>query len=61
MLNIVSNFKVSDSVRVVSGPLKGLEGVVGEADDKSPIVGVQIDGFGYACVKITKIHLQVII
>ena len=53
-VTIVSNFKVGDSVRVISGPLKGLEGVVSEADEKSSIVGVQIDGLGYACVKIAK-------
>ena len=56
-VNIVSNFKVGDSVRVISGPLKGLEGVVSEADEKSSIVGVQIDGLGYACVKIAKNYL----
>ena len=54
---IVSNFKVGDSVRVISGPLKGLEGVVSETDEKSSIVGVQIDGLGYACVKIAKNYL----
>ena len=53
-VTIVGNFKVGDSARVKSGPLKGLEGVVSEADEKSTIVGIQIDGFGYACVKITK-------
>ena len=53
-VTIVSNLKVGDSVRVASGPLKGLEGVVSEADEKNSIVGVQIDGLGYACVKILK-------
>ena len=53
-VTIVSNFKVGDSVRVISGPLKGLEGVVSEADEKSSVVGVLIDGLGYACVKIAK-------
>ena len=53
-VTIVSNFKVGDSVRVISGPLMGLEGVVSEADEKSSIVGVLIDGLGYACVKILK-------
>ena len=53
-VSIVSNFNVGDSVRVTSGPLKGLEGVVSEADEKSSIVGIQIDGLGYACVKIPK-------
>ena len=56
-VTIVSNFKVGDSVRVISGPLKGLKGVVSEADEKSSIVGIQIDGLGYACVKIAKNYL----
>ena len=57
-VTIISNFKVGDSVRVISGPLKGLEGVVSEADEKSSIVGMQIDWLGYACVKIAKSCLQ---
>ena len=56
-VTFVSNFKVGDSIRVISGPLKGLEGVVSEPDEKSSIVGVQIDGLGYACVKIAKNYL----
>lgn len=56
-VTIVSNFKVGDWVCVASGPLKGLEGVVSDADEKSSIVGVQIDGLGYACVKIAKNYL----
>lgn len=56
-VTIDSNFKVGDSVRVASGPLKGLEGVVSESDGKSSVVGIQIDGLGYACIKIAKIHL----
>ena len=58
-VSIVSNFKVGDFVRVTSGPLKGLEGVVSDADEKSSIVGIHIDGLGYACVKIAKMHLSV--
>ena len=53
-VTIVSNFKVGDSVCIASGPLKGLEGVVCAADEKSSIVGIQIDCLGYACVKILK-------
>ena len=56
-VTIVSNFKVGDSACVISGPLKGLEGVVSEADEKSSIVGVRIDGLGYACVKMLKGYL----
>ena len=58
-VTIVNNFKVGDLVRVVSGPLNGLEGVVSEADDKSSIVGVQIDGIGYACVRIQKTNINI--
>ena len=57
-VTIVSNFKVGDSVRVTSGQLKGLEGMVSEADENSSIVGIQIEGLGYACVKIARIHLM---
>ena len=53
-VTFVSNFKVGDSIRVISGPLQGLEGVVSESDKKSSIVGIQIDGLGYACIKIAK-------
>ena len=54
-VSIVSDFKVGDSVRVTSGPLKGLEGMVSEADEKSSIVGIQIDWLGYACIKIANL------
>ncbi len=56
-VTIVSNLKVGDAVRVVSGPLRGLEGVISEANDRSPVVAVLIDGLGYACVKIAKHYL----
>lgn len=56
-VTIVSNLNIGDAVHVTSGPLKGLEGVVSEVDEKSSIVGVQIDGLGYACVKIAKDYL----
>ncbi len=56
-VTIVSSLKVGDAVYVASGPLKGLEGVVSDADEKSSIVGIRIDGLGYACVKIAKNYL----
>lgn len=54
---LVSDLKVGDAVRVASGPLRGLEGVVGEADGRGTVVGVLIDGLGYACIKIAAKHL----
>lgn len=53
-VTIVSNFNVGDTVSVINGPLKGLEGIVSEADDKHSILGILIDGLGYACVRIAK-------
>lgn len=57
-VTIVKDLKVGDTVHIVQGPLKGLEGVVCEADEKNSIVGVLIDGLGYACVKIAKDYLS---
>lgn len=57
-VTIIGKLKVGDAVHIVSGPLEGLEGVVSDADDKSSIVGILIDGLGYACVKIEKEYLS---
>ena len=56
-VTITNNIKVGDIVRVASGPLKGLEGVVYENDEKSSILGVEINGLGCACVKIARNYL----
>lgn len=53
-ITIVSDFNIGDTVSVIDGPLKGLEGIVSEADDKHSILGVLIDGLGYACARIAK-------
>ena len=39
-VTIISDLHAGDKVYVASGSLKGLEGVVSEADDKHSIVGV---------------------
>lgn len=57
-VTIVSDLHAGDKVYVTFGALKGLEGVVSEADDKHSVVGVLIAGLGYACVKISKFHLS---
>lgn len=56
-VTFVSNLKIGDAVRVASGPLKGRDGVISVADEKSSIVGVMINGLGYACVKILKTNI----
>ena len=53
-VTIISDFNVGDPISIIDGPLKGLEGVVSETDDKHSIFGVLIDGLGYACVRIAK-------
>ena len=59
-VTIVTNFKIGDAVRVVSGPLKGFEGVVSDFEKKNCIVGVMIDGLGYAKVQIRRNILEII-
>lgn len=54
---IVINLHAGDKVYVTSGALKGLEGLVSEADEHS-VVGVLIAGLGYACVRISKSRLS---
>lgn len=56
-VTFANNLQVGDSVRVIVGPLKGLEGVICNADEKHSIVGVRIEVLGYACVKIAKNYL----
>lgn len=57
-VSIVENLKVGDKVRLVRGPMKGLEGELSYVEENKPIVAIRIDGLGYACVNIEKINLE---
>ena len=59
-VSIVENLKVGDRVRLVRGPMKGLEGELSYIEENKPIVAIRIDGLGYACVSIEKINLELI-
>ncbi len=59
-VSIVENIKVGDKVRLVRGPMKGLEGELSYIEENKPIVAIRIDGLGYACVSVEKINLEVI-
>ena len=59
-VSIVENLKVGDRVRLVRGPMKGLEGELSCIEENKPIVAIRIDGLGYACVSVEKINLEVI-
>jgi transcription antitermination factor NusG len=59
-VSIVENLKVGDKVRLVKGPMKGLEGELSHIEENKPIIAIRIDGLGYACVSVEKINLQLI-
>jgi transcription antitermination factor NusG len=59
-VSIVENLKVGDRVRLVRGPMKGLEGELCYIEENKPIVAIRIDGLGYACVSVEKINLELI-
>lgn len=47
-------FKTGDHVSIVRVPLKGLEGELCKVEAEKPMVAVQIDSLGYACISIDK-------
>ncbi len=59
-VSIVESLKVGDKVRLVSGPMKGLEGELSHIEENKPVVAIRIDGLGYACVSVKKANLELI-
>ena len=57
-VSIVENLKVGDRVRLIRGPMKGLEGELSYIEENKPIVAIRIDGLGYACVSVDKVNLE---
>lgn len=53
-------FKTGEMVRIMRGPLRGLEGELCRVQAEKPMVAVQIECLGYACVCIEKSDLMVI-
>lgn len=53
-------FKTGEFVRIVRGPLKDLEGELCRVQAEKPMVAVQIECLGYACVCIEKSDIMVI-
>ena len=51
-------FKTGDRVCIVRGPLKDLEGELCRIDDDKPMVAIQIECLGYACVNIDKSDIE---
>lgn len=51
-------FRTGDFVRIVRGPLKDLEGELCRVESDKPMVAVQIEGLGFACVNIDKSDLM---
>ncbi len=59
-VTIVENLKVGDKVRIIGGPMKGLEGELSHIEENKPVVAIRIDGLGYACVSLEKTNLELI-
>ncbi len=59
-VTVVENLKVGDKVRLVRGPMKGLEGELSHIEENEPVVAIRIDGLGYACVSVEKANLELI-
>ncbi|MBQ8672659.1 MAG: UpxY family transcription antiterminator [Bacteroides sp.] len=53
-------FKTGETVRIVRGPLKDLEGELCRVQAGKPMVAVQIECLGYACVCIEKTDIMVV-
>ena len=51
---------VGGSVRIVRGPLKGLEGELCYVKSDKPMVAIRIECLGYACVNIDKSDIEVV-
>jgi transcription antitermination factor NusG len=52
-------FRTGDFVRVVRGPLKGLQGELCKVEQDKPVVAVRVDCLGYACISIEKADLAI--
>lgn len=55
---IEKSLKKGDEINITKGPLRGLSGVLCDIDDKNPIVGIRLNGLGYACTRIDKKYLS---
>ena len=53
-------FKTGDYVRIVRGPLKDLEGELCRVESDKPMVAIQIECLGYACVSIDKADIEIL-
>ena len=59
-VSIVEGLKVGDRVRLVRGPMKGLEGELSHIEENKPVVAIAIEALGYSCVSVEKIDLELI-
>ena len=51
-------FRTGDNVRIIRGPLKGLEGEICNVEPDKSMVAILIDYLGYACISIDKSDLE---
>ena len=58
---ISEHFALGDSVKIVRGPLKGLEGKLSMVAAEKPLIALQIECLGYACVHVLKSDIEKIV
>ena len=57
-VQVVDQLKAGDKVRLIRGPLRGLEGELSYIENNKPIVAIRINGLGYACVNVDKTNIE---
>ena len=57
---IEKHLHLGDKVRVLRGPLKGLEGELTQLKDKKQAVAISLESLGFACLEIPMIEVEVI-
>lgn len=50
--------QVGETVRIVRGPLKGLEGELCYVKEDKPMVAIRLECLGYACVNVSRTDLE---
>ena len=53
-VSIINSLKVGDVVRVIKGPLKGIEGELGMIDEIKQVVAIRLYILGYAYIELSK-------
>ena len=59
-VSIIGSLKVGDIVRVIKGPLKGVEGELGMIDGIKQVVAIRLYMLGYAYIELSKDCIEIV-